>query len=1029
MTNLKNLLLTFFIILTSVNFLSAQCNINTFATKENITCGDCVTLSAFGSGAGNVAFQEDFNSGVPVGWQFTQNVTIANNTCGVPSPDNSNFMWMGDAATNPRDMTTVPFDLTLGGIICFEMRYAIQGQASPCEGPDLPDEGVYLQYSTNGVNWITIQYWDPNGGVASSPLSQWDQYCVALPPGALTANTQIRWHQDAVSGPEFDHWGIDNVKITLNDPNYAITWVHDSYTYGAGSSGGTNPTPVCPQTTTTYTANITDGTNTCTSTITINVIPPVIIVNAGLDSSICANQCIDLQAEAYKLISPAKTPTYTNSEIGVITGNPQLPALPCLSFSGCGCWDGSNVTFGQSCPPQPGVVEANMEINVPDLNTTALTSNSITSICLNNFNLVGIGCTGFTLASMAIILKSPNGTEVVLAPIGTLSGNSISNMCFQIGAPSYTSSASPYTGTFSPANNWSVLNGENPNGVWNLILRGQNTELCVPGGSITGWSISFDDPELRENVNYVWSPTTNMTNETTLTPNVCPQATTTYTLTATDIHNCGTNSDQVTISIVACCDLEIDDIQIVNPTCGNSNGKITILYSGETTGLEFSIDNGLTFQTSNVFNNLAAGTYQVTITDDAGCPVNQTVIITNADAPVIDNIVTTDATCGNSDGSITVSASGGNGTLTYSMNNGTSFQNGNVFSNLPAGTYVIVVKDQSGCESTQNAQVTTPNAPIIDDVNVTNPDCNTSNGQITVNASGGNLPYTYSIDNGVTFQSSNNFTNLTAGSYNVVVKDDNGCVVNEPVTLNSTNAPTINAGPNQTICLGESVTLSATGADTYVWSNGVTNGQSFSPTNTITYTVTGTDLNGCSATTTVTVTVNPVPTADFTSDVTEGDPVLVVTFTNNSSNATGYVWNFGNGSTQITTNSTGDQIGNFNTPGVYTVELTASNGGCTDTYSMPITVFGFPDVEIHVPNVFTPDNDKVNDEFFIDVKNGKTIKVIIFNRWGNIMYQMSDFKDKWNGNDASDGVYFFTYEITDFKDKIHTGHGHVTLKR
>ena len=815
----------------------------------------------------------------------------------------------------------------------------------------------------------------------------------------------------------------------MNDPNYAITWVHDSYTYGAGSSGGANPTPVCPLTTTTYTANITDGNNTCTSSITFNVVPPTIIVNAGLDSGICANQCIDLQGIAYELVSPAKTPTYSNSEINVITGNPQLPSIPCLSFSGCNCWDNSTVSIGQSCPPQPGTVNANMEINVPDLNTTAMTSNSITKICLNNFNLIGIGCTGFTLASLQIILKSPNGTEVVLTPVGTLTGNSISNMCFQIGSPAYTSSTSPYTGTFAPANNWSSLNGEDPNGVWNLILRGQNTELCVPGGSITGWSITFDDPELREDVNYTWSPTTNMTNELTLTPNVCPQATTTYTLTATDLSNCATNSDQVTISIVACCDLEIDNIQIVTPTCGNSNGKITILYSGETTGIKFSIDNGVTFQNSNIFDNLPSGTYQVTITDDAGCPVNQTVNLVNANAPVIDAIATTDATCGNSDGSLNITASGGNGTLTYSSNNGTSFQNGNVFSNLAAGTYTVIVKDASGCEISQTAQITTPNAPTISSINTTNPDCGATNGGITINVSGGTIPYSYSIDNGVTFQAGNNFTNLSPGSYAVVVKDNLGCEVTQQVSLNTTNIPTIVAGVNQTICAGESITLTATGGVSYVWSNGVTNGQSFAPTVTTTYTVTGTDANGCTATSTVTITVNPIPTANFTADVTEGDPVLGVTFTNTSTDATGYIWDFGNGSNPIATGSSANQNGTFTNPGVYTVELTATNGNCTDSFSMPITVFGLPGVEIYIPNVFTPDNNKVNDEFFIDVKNGKTIQVVIYNRWGNVMYQISDFKDKWNGGDATDGVYFFTYEITDIQDKVHTGHGHVTLKR
>ena len=95
----------------------------------------------------------------------------------------------------PEVETTVPLDLSCGGDICFEMRYAIQGQAAPCEGPDLASEGVYLQYSINGPAgpWITMGYWPPtNGGQASSPFTQWQQYCQLIPPGAQTSAAQPR---------------------------------------------------------------------------------------------------------------------------------------------------------------------------------------------------------------------------------------------------------------------------------------------------------------------------------------------------------------------------------------------------------------------------------------------------------------------------------------------------------------------------------------------------------------------------------------------------------------------------------------------------------------------------------------------------------------------------------------------------------------------------------------------------------------------------------------------------------------------
>src|SRR5690606_12605170 len=91
-----------------------------------------------------------------------------------------------------------------------------QGGASPCEGPDLPNEGVYLQYSTNGgATWITIQYWDPLGGYDPT-LTSWNQYDIPIPAGAMTPNTQFRWIQTSSSGSCCDNWGIDNVYITAN---------------------------------------------------------------------------------------------------------------------------------------------------------------------------------------------------------------------------------------------------------------------------------------------------------------------------------------------------------------------------------------------------------------------------------------------------------------------------------------------------------------------------------------------------------------------------------------------------------------------------------------------------------------------------------------------------------------------------------------------------------------------------------------------------------------------------------------------
>jgi gliding motility-associated-like protein len=273
---LINLFVAAAFLATPLRSLHAQCTVVASAQNTTIPCNGSTILSVSGSGISQVAFGETFNSGQPVGWLFSQVVTIANNTCGVPSLDGTDFMWMGNQSVAPREMTTIPLDVSSGGQVCFDMRYAIQTQASPCEGPDLASEGVYIQYSTDaGLSWTTMNYWSPLGGF--DPLmTSWQNYCLPIPAAAQTTSTQFRWTQLAVSGAGFDHWGLDNIMITATIPNFNITWLHDNYSYGLGVYTGNNPTPVAPTGTTSYIVMMTDSISTCYDTITISVSYPQI---------------------------------------------------------------------------------------------------------------------------------------------------------------------------------------------------------------------------------------------------------------------------------------------------------------------------------------------------------------------------------------------------------------------------------------------------------------------------------------------------------------------------------------------------------------------------------------------------------------------------------------------------------------------------------------------------------------------------------------------------------------------------------
>jgi hypothetical protein len=133
-----------------------QCNVNALATRYEITCGESVTLSHFGSTTGNISFQENFNSGQPTGWAFTQQATFSN-PCSPGGVDGTTHIWMGDNSGVPRSLVTLPLNFgpavaPAGGTICFDLLFSEQGDVSPCEGPDEPDEGVFLQrgYPYNG---------------------------------------------------------------------------------------------------------------------------------------------------------------------------------------------------------------------------------------------------------------------------------------------------------------------------------------------------------------------------------------------------------------------------------------------------------------------------------------------------------------------------------------------------------------------------------------------------------------------------------------------------------------------------------------------------------------------------------------------------------------------------------------------------------------------------------------------------------------------------------------------------------------
>jgi gliding motility-associated-like protein len=171
----------------------------------------------------------------------------------------------------------------------------------------------------------------------------------------------------------------------------------------------------------------------------------------------------------------------------------------------------------------------------------------------------------------------------------------------------------------------------------------------------------------------------------------------------------------------------------------------------------------------------------------------------------------------------------------------------------------------------------------------------------------------------------------------------------------------------------------------------------------------------------------------MSADKLTGFAPLTVNFTNDSKNAVKYEWDFRN-SEIITTDKKAPQKATFSKYGDYLVTLKAFNGACVNVKELVVIVKKMDTLSIiKVPNIFSPNNDGKNDVFSITVNNAKTLRLQIFNRWGNIIHELTETMPYWdgkiNGYDAGEGVYFYIFEVEDEAGQKQKGEGFIQLIR
>jgi gliding motility-associated-like protein len=229
-------------------------------------------------------------------------------------------------------------------------------------------------------------------------------------------------------------------------------------------------------------------------------------------------------------------------------------------------------------------------------------------------------------------------------------------------------------------------------------------------------------------------------------------------------------------SAIKCVEAQCADYVVnsnfVNESCAGNDGTITLVAEGGTAPYNFSINNGTTEQPAGLYTSLGAGSYEVLVTDDAGCIYEETIDLEVA-PPVINIISIENTYCGADSGQVEVSVASA-GVFEYSIDGEATFQDAPIFNNLPAGVYDLVAKSDN-CMGSVPLEILDISDFTVEIISLKPINCPLfDNGSISMRPLGGKSPFSYTLD-GV-FESTNGFFDeLSIGKHNVFIIDSKGC--------------------------------------------------------------------------------------------------------------------------------------------------------------------------------------------------------------------------------------------------------------
>jgi gliding motility-associated-like protein len=669
-----------------------------------------------------------------------------------------------------------------------------------------------------------------------------------------------------------------------------------SYTWSPGtglSCTSCSSTTASPGTTSTYVLTGTDS-NGCVKTDTVSVnVNPLPAVSAGIDKAICYGSNTTITA------SGASTYVWSPS-----TG------LSCSSCTTSTVSPGSTSTYVVTGTDTNGcvntdtmVVKVNALPNVSAGPDKAICHGSNTTITASGaYTYVWSPSTGLSCSSCTTSTASPANTSTYFVT-GTDTNGCVSMDTMILAV--------------NPLPNVSA-------GPDKVICNGSNTTLTGSGAT-----------------SYVWSPSTGLSCSSCTSATAAPTSTSTYILTGTDSNSC-IKTDTITVKVNPLPNVNAGADKAI---CYGNNTTITASGASSYT---WSPSTGLscTTCTSATATPASTSTYVVTGTDPNGCVNTDTMVLKVNALPSV-NAGNDKAICFGKNAGLTAT---GAKTYVWSPSTGLSCSSCASTTATPGSTstYIVTGTDSNSCVNTDTVVVKVnplPNVNAGSDATI----CYGANA--TINASGASA-YTWSPSTGLSCSScvSPTASPSSTTTYVLTGTDSNSCVKSDTVIVNVNPLPKVNAGPDKAMCFGNTITLSASGAATYVWSPSVGLSCSTcasttdSATSTTSYVVTGTDNNGCMNTDTIVLKVNALPA------VSAGPDQSICNNSSTTISASGaktYVWS---PSTGLACASCASTLATPGSPASYIVTGTDLNG-CVNTDTIAISILPRPTI-VAGPNSF-----------------------------------------------------------------------------